>query len=212
MNLDNLKEKKSFKIRMAAAIAGILIFTVILALVTAGKTVAFDDTVRFFFYDIRNENLTIAAKAITYLGNWESITVLCIILLILKPTRMTYGFPVSIGAILVTVLNKTIKVVVARPRPDEIYRLIQEGGFSFSSGHSITSMFVFGMLIYLVRTNVENRTVANVLTAVFLIPMIFIGLSRIYLGVHYPTDVLAGWCLGITVIMVIAEAVNRIKK
>lgn len=96
-------------------------------------------------------------------------------------------------------LNKLIKTAVQRPRPDDVVHLISEGGFSFPSGHSITSMFVFGLLIFLVRSNVRNKTAANVLTAVLSIPMILIGLSRIYLGVHYPTDVLAGWCLGIAV-------------
>ena len=71
-------------------------------------------------------------------------------------------------------------------------------------------MFVFGMLIYLVRNNVKKRMTANILTVILLIPTIFIGLSRIYLGVHYPTDVLAGWCMGIAVIMFAIEIIERI--
>ena len=120
-------------------------------------------------------------------------------MLLIKTTKLTNVITVSAGAIYVTVLNKLIKTAVQRPRPDDVVNLISEGGFSFPSGHSITSMFVFGLLIFLVRSNVRNKTAANVLTAVLSIPMILIGLSRIYLGVHYPTDVLAGWCLGIAV-------------
>lgn len=175
-----------------------------------GRSQNFDDSVRFFFYDMRSEWLTWAAKIITYMGNWHSIVILCIILLIIKPLRMTYGVPVSLGAVFVTLMNKIIKTAVQRPRPDEIFRLIDEGGFSFSSGHSITSMFVFGMLIYLVRNNVKKGMTANILTVILFIPTIFIGLSRIYLGVHYPTDVLAGWCLGIAVIMFAIEIIERI--
>ena len=122
----------------------------------------------------------------------------------MKPTRRTYGLHVSEGAIAVTVLNKIIKSLVERPRPDDIVHLVHAGGFSFPSGHSITSMFVFGMLIYLVRTNMQNRHAANILTVVLAIPMVCIGLSRIYLGVHYPTDVLAGWSLGIVMIAVVS--------
>ena len=116
------------------------------------------------------------------------------------------------SAISVTVINKIIKNLVQRDRPDQIYHLIKQGGYSFTSGHSITSMFVFGMLIYLVRVNVQNRTAANILTVVLAIPMVCIGLSRIYLGVHYPTDVLAGWALGIAVMMVVIEIADRLHR
>lgn len=212
MGLNNIKADKLCKTRLFIGLAGVAAFFAILFFVTSGRAQVFDDSVRFFFYDMRANWLTPVVKGITYVGNWQSIVILCLILLIIKPTRITYGIPVSAGAIFVTILNKIIKNIVERPRPDEIFRLIEEGGFSFSSGHSITSMFVFGMLIYLVRTNVKNPVTANILTVILLIPTIFIGLSRIYLGVHYPTDVLAGWCLGISVMvaaMAIVEKAGR---
>ena len=193
------KEKNSNRILALTGVSAVLLFAALLFCVLADHTSGFDDPVRSFFYNLRCDALTPAVKAVTYMGNWQSITALCIALLLIKPTRITYGIPVSAGAIFVTVLNKLIKAAVQRPRPDDVIHLIREGGFSFPSGHSITSMFVFGLLIFLVRSNVRNKTAANVLTAVLSIPMILIGLSRIYLGVHYPTDVLAGWCLGIAV-------------
>ena len=203
--------KNGFVIRACVFTVSIAVFFVMLFLVQSGKAAAFDDAVRFFFYDMRSGALTSAAKAMTYLGNWQSVTVLCIILLIIKPTRIRYGIPVSAGAISVTVINKIIKNLVRRERPDQIYHLIKQGGYSFPSGHSITSMFVFGMLIYLVRVNVQNRKAANVLTVIIAVPMVCIGLSRIYLGVHYPSDVLAGWSLGIAVMMVVIEIADRLR-
>lgn len=203
--------KNGFVIRACVFTVSIAVFFMILFLVQSGKAAAFDDAVRFFFYDMRSGALTSAAKAMTYLGNWQSVTVLCIILLIIKPTRIRYGIPVSAGAISVTVINKIIKNLVRRERPDQIYHLIKQGGYSFPSGHSITSMFVFGMLIYLVRVNVQNRKAANVLTVIIAVPMVCIGLSRIYLGVHYPSDVLAGWALGIAVMMVVIEIADRLR-
>ncbi len=210
MNSDTGKNRSV--IRACVFALSIAVFFVMLFLVESGKAAAFDDAVRFFFYDMRSGALTSAAKAITYLGNWQSVTVLCIILLIIKPTRVKYGVPVSAGAIFVTVLNKIIKNLVLRERPDQIYHLIKQGGYSFSSGHSITSMFVFGILIYLVRVNMQNRTAANVLTVILAVPMVCIGLSRIYLGVHYPTDVLAGWALGVAVMMIVIEISDRISR
>ena len=203
--------KNGFVIRACVFTVSIAVFFMMLFLVQSGKAAAFDDAVRFFFYDMRSGALTSAAKAMTYLGNWQSVTVLCIILLIIKPTRIRYGIPVSAGAISVTVINKIIKNLVQRERPDQIYHLIKQGGYSFPSGHSITSMFVFGMLIYLVRVNVQNRKAANVLTVIIAVPMVCIGLSRIYLGVHYPSDVLAGWALGIAVMMVVIEIADRLR-
>lgn len=197
------------KMRLMVGIAGIAGFCILLFSVLTGHAAAFDDPVRNFFYDLRCEWLTSLVKAITYLGNWQSIVILCLVLLILPQTRISYGVPVASGAIFVTILNKIIKNIVQRPRPDDILHLVQEGGFSFSSGHSITSMFVYGMLIYLIRTNVQNRTLANILTVLLCIPLIGVGISRIYLGVHYPTDVLAGWCLGITVIVLMIELLHR---
>ena len=198
------KTNSTCKDRAIIGILGAAVFFVIMAAVITGNAYVIDDPVRNLIYSIRADRLTPFVKVITYMGNWQSITILCFILLILKPTRRTYGIPVSAGAITVTVLNKIIKSFVERPRPDDIVHLVHAGGFSFPSGHSITSMFVFGMLIYLVRTNMQNRHTANILTVVLAIPMICIGLSRIYLGVHYPTDVLAGWSLGIVMIAVIS--------
>lgn len=201
--------KRRIKAQLIIGIAGVAGFGILLFFVLTSHAASFDDPVRSFFYDLRCEWLTSVMKVITYMGNWQAIVILCLILLILPPTRTTYGVPVASGAIFVTVLNKMIKNIVQRPRPDDILHLVREGGFSFSSGHSITSMFVYGILIYLIRANVQNRTLANILTALLCIPLIGVGISRIYLGVHYPTDVLAGWCLGITVIVLMIEILHR---
>jgi len=210
--VDKEKKSKDMRWKEDIAITVVLVgFFLLLYAVQSGVAEGFDDTVRQFFYGMRRDWLTPVVKLITYLGNWQTVTALCIVLLVFPPTRNTYGIPVSIGAILVSTLNKWIKGLVQRPRPDEALHLIEQGGFSFPSGHSITSMFVFGLLICLIRINVKDRKTADILTVLLAIPMIFVGLSRIYLGVHYPTDVLAGWCLGIAVIIILKSLVMRIK-
>ena len=93
-------------IRILTASIGVIAFVAIAWAVIAGKTTAFDDVVRYAFYDVRSDGLTVIAKAITFLGNWQSIVILCLILLIAKPTRVKYGIPVSAGALFVTVLNR----------------------------------------------------------------------------------------------------------
>ena len=72
-------------------------------------------------------------------------------------------------------------------------------------------MFVYGLLLYLIQTHVENRRIRTALSVLVAIPLVLVGPSRIYLGVHYPTDVLAGWCLGFAALMAAIEVLQRIK-
>lgn len=189
--------------------AGLVLFVLLAILMVTGNLQWFDDPIREWVYSIRNPALTEVLKVITYMGNWQTITLLCIVLLLFRKTRLRYGVPVSAGAIFVTIFNRIIKLIFKRPRPEESLHLIEEGGYSFASGHSITSMVVFGLLIYLVRKYVKNRKAANILTAALAVPWIFIGLSRIYMGVHFPSDVLAGWALGAAVLVGIIVIVEK---
>lgn len=173
------------------------LFCLLLAAVLTGSAEGFDAPVREAFYAIRSSGLTAFAVVITNLSNKYFIIGGCLLLLIIPKTRISYGIPVSAGALGTIILNHFIKDVVERIRPDVMMHLVTETGYSFPSGHSINSMFCYGIMIWLVRTNVKNERTANILTVLLAVPMILVGLSRIYLGVHHPTDVLAGWCLGL---------------
>jgi len=185
------------------------VFFALWLMVEVGDASLIDDPIRNAVISTRSDWLTPIMKVITYMGNWQTITVICLILLAFRKTRLTYGVPLSIGALFVSLANKGIKAIVMRPRPDQVMFLIEQGGWSFPSGHSITSMFFYGMAIWLIRRNVTDPRLANILTVLLAIPMVLIGVSRVYLGVHYPTDVLAGWCLGVLVIAAIAEIIKR---
>jgi membrane-associated phospholipid phosphatase len=92
-----------------------------------------------------------------------------------------------------------VKLLVSRPRPDE--SLTEAGGFSFPSGHSAMSMAVYGCLAFaLARASRGFPRVACALAGFVIVAAI--GLSRIYLGVHYPSDVLAGWITGAAIVTV----------
>ncbi len=204
MTLENSNKISTFSI-VATCLA---VFFALWLMVEMGHASLIDDPVRNAVISMRSGWLTPIMKAITYMGNWQTITAICLVLLALRKTRITYGVPLSIGALFVSLANKGIKAIVMRPRPDQAMFLIEQGGWSFPSGHAITSMFFFGMLIWLIRRNMTNRRLANILTVLLTIPMVLIGVSRVYLGVHYPTDVLAGWCLGIIVIVMMAVIIK----
>lgn len=94
-------------------------------------------------------------------------------------------------------LYSYIKIIIARPRPPIEMRLIEVKHYSFPSGHSIMSMVLYGLLIYFVYKYVKNRILKIALISILSILIIAIGFSRVWLGVHFPTDVIGGFALGI---------------
>lgn len=200
------------KKRYLCAGGALAVFLIILYLVLTEQAYGFDEAIQSAFFAVRNETLNGLIAAFTHIGDTKSIVILCLILLVVPQTRKRYGIPVSIVALVASSFNHFIKGIIQRPRPDVTMHLIEQGGWSFPSGHSITSMVVFGLLIWIVRRNVENRKAANFLTALLAIPWFGIGLSRIYVGVHYPTDVLAGWCLGIAILLPTIGVIEKINE
>lgn len=199
--------------RWIVGIAALAVFIIVAYFVSTGRQLIFDTVIRGWFYSLRTEWLDPVIISLTYLGNTKTIIIICLILLILPQTRIHYGIPVSAAAIVASSFNSFMKIIFQRPRPDIGYHIIDQGGWSFPSGHSITSLVVFGLLIWLMHnagaTTSTSRyidkkrcSLDNILTVLLLIPCFGIGLSRIYVGVHYPTDVLGGWMLGIIVIIV----------
>lgn len=172
------------------------LFLTALILVLSGHASLIDDPIRFRLYALRQDGLNAFVSGFTLLGNWQSITALCIVLLIIPATRRSVGLPLSAGNLIVATTNKLLKHLIHRLRPDTALFLIDENGFSFPSGHSISGMYTYGLLLYFILTKVKN-TAWRITLAVILTVLAFgIGFSRIYLGVHFPTDVLAGWSLG----------------
>ena len=202
------EKTKILLMRRIACAASVCAFLILLLLVVTNSAAGFDDPVREWFYGLRREPLTRIIVPLTNLADHILIIILCLLLLILPQTRIRYGVPLSAGALGLTILNSVIKHLVCRPRP-EVLHLVEESGFSFSSGHSVTSMFFYGLAICLVWRYFENRKAACFCAALLAVPMLLIGPSRIYLGVHYPTDVLAGWCLGITGIILTLEILDH---
>ena len=198
-------------IRRSIGAAALVVFAVILACVLTGHAAGFDDPVREFFYSLRGPLMTRVAVFITTLANKYVIIELCLLLLIVPQTRLTFGVPLSAGALGTMMLNTLIKHIVGRLRPDVLHLVVEEG-YSFPSGHSITSMFFYGFAIWLVWRNVKNPAARNILTVLLAVPMLLIGPTRVYLGVHFPTDVLAAWCLAIAAIMLAIEIIRLFEK
>lgn len=105
------------------------------------------------------------------------------------------------NTILSVIINNLIKIIIERPRPSHL-RLIEQGGYSFPSGHSMIAVLLYGTLIYFVNKNIKTRKLKIFFNIFFIQLILLIGISRIYLGVHYPSDVLGGYFLSLTIIII----------
>ncbi len=221
-----MRNSHDHRIYLGLACLCAVVFALLLILVLTEHTAGFDDPIRQFFYALRSDGLTGVLSVLTNLANKYLIIGLCLLLLILPQTRLHYGVPLSAGALATTILNHIIKILVCRERPDVLLHLVDENGFSFPSGHSISSMFFYGMAIWLVwhyagqerpgqpgdAAGPDRKRTVVILTVLLFIPAILVGLTRVYLGVHFPTDVLAGWSLGILAIAVEAEIILALER
>lgn len=143
--------------------------------------------------------------SVTYLGN--TLTICGIVLIFLVIYRNRYGILLTVSTGISVVSNLIIKSIIKRSRPDHV-RLIVQGGYSFPSGHSMISIAVYGFLLYFSYRFIKNRYFKIIVCMLLFLIIILIGISRIYVGVHYPTDVLAGYCLSMLE-LVILIAVSR---
>ncbi len=147
------------------------------------------------------------AKVITNFGGAFVLLALTVLLFIfIKDKKVGMSIAVNLG--LITGLNLLLKQIVQRPRPIE-YRIIDEVGYSFPSGHSMVSMAFYGFIIYLIYRYVTNKHLKWSAIAVLSILIIAIGVSRIYLGVHYTSDVLAGFLISISYLIIYVSAVDK---
>ena len=147
------------------------------------------------------------AKFITNFGGAIFLIIATIILFILIKNKKI-GFSIISNLVIVTILNQLLKNILQRPRPNE-FRIIEETGYSFPSGHSMVSMAFYGYLIYLIYRYVKNKYLKWTLIVLLIILICTIGISRIYLGVHYTSDVLGGFLISISYLVIYISAVNK---
>jgi len=157
-----------------------------------------------------NENLTVVAKVVTRMASPIILALFAFILLAtMKNKKIKYTAIINLA--MAALLNFLIKNIIQRPRPVG-HRLIDESGYSFPSGHSMVSMAFYGYFIYLINKNVKSKKTRILATIGLTCLIVSIGLSRIYLGVHYTSDVLGGFCIAVSYLMVYTGVIKWLSK
>jgi len=154
-----------------------------------------DGTIYNLIANLINSNTTAIMMFISHLGSAVTLITLTIAFIVILKNKRDPKY-ITINLALIFLLNRILKFIIARPRP-EILRLVVEDGYSFPSGHSMVSMGFYGFLIHLIYKNIEDKKIKYPLIVFLSLLILFIGISRIYLGVHYFTDVIGGFIIAI---------------
>ena len=193
------------KKRYIGATISILLFLILTILVETNHIKWFDDFIYKGIQSIRCIPLDYFFKTITHIG--DTIPVICImviILILLKEykDRLLFG-----SCALITIIY-----IIQRPRPPLEERLVTQGGYSYPSGHAMMSLCIYGVLIYLLNKKIKDKKKKRTFSILLTILIILIGISRIYVRVHWPSDVLGGYLFTFTILMGCVEFNNHISK
>jgi undecaprenyl-diphosphatase len=179
-----------------AAAVGVLIFLAWLTdEVLEGDTSTFDEATRNTVHQFASPTLTTLMRGISFLGSTRflfSATVVIALLLFFRAWRRA-SVLLAVTMIGGAVLNMTLKLAFKRARPEPFFDLATPRSFSFPSGHSLASFCFFGALALMINARIENRNWRLPIWIGAGVMVFLIGLSRIYLGVHHATDVIAGF-------------------
>ncbi|WP_338469520.1 phosphatase PAP2 family protein [Niallia sp. XMNu-256] len=199
MGLTVYKSKKISYIRSALIVIGIfiLLFIYISKQVSRHALVLFDQAIISFIQSTISERNTTWMLFVTELGSVKCITIFVILTavgLIIKKKKSLAIFMMAasgIGAL----FNMWLKWLFKRERPD-ILPLISEESYSFPSGHAMGSFIFYSSLACIIIHLVHKKMGRWIAITINALLILFIGLSRIYLGVHYPSDIVGGYLAG----------------
>lgn len=195
-----MKDKQTFMMKGSFAL---LLFMIIGYIVKfyPEMLVSFDQPIQTAIRGDLPETLTLLFRAITHLIDIPVIIswVLIVAFIFYRKQWKMESYLMLGNLTLAGILIVTFKNIYQRPRP-EILHLVEEKGFSFPSGHSLAVTIMVGTLIVIFSQRIKNtvwRKIVQILLSLYIVSVL---VSRIYLGVHYPSDVIASFCVGLGVL------------
>lgn len=191
---------------LAAAVSALVFFGWLADEVLEGSTQAFDESVRSFIHAHASPVLTFVMRLLTMLGSttWLTAMGVCIAIgfLIVGWRRGVVLFALTMAG--ATVLNLTLKYSFGRARPSAFFETPLPSSYSFPSGHALFALCFYGALAAIVAPRLRHLAARIIVWTVVALLIVLIGLSRIYLGVHYPSDVLAGYAAALVWVVMVA--------
>jgi len=203
-----------FAVTLAVGLLGVVGFLALGRAVLAQSAAGFDARAFRWTHQLLGPDAAGWVEAVTFLASRNWITALALALigyfLVLRRHRW-YTLLVPVVALGSISLNLLLKNLYHRPRP--LLPLVSASGLSFPSGHAMISASFYGLLIYLVQIHVRrHRLLRWALTAGLGLLIPLIGLTRIYLNVHYASDVLAGFAAGLVWLLVAIPLLQRVEQ
>ncbi len=169
-----------------------------------------DNQIYNFLINMQTTKLTGIMLFISFLASTIALIVLSIGFIIIIKNKK-YPKLIILNLVLSFLINRILKIIVRRPRPERL-QIISEKGYSFPSGHSMISFAYYGFLIYLINKNIKNKKIKYPLETFLGLLILFVGISRVYLGVHYVTDVIGGFIFGFIYLILFIKHVFKNKK
>lgn len=216
---NNIEEEKNNKIvinkRMIICTIYLGLFIILSILVFTKVTNPLDDIVASFAIGIRNDKLTKIMRLFTNISSSYSlivITILITLIAFIKHKRLPINTIINIiNLISVFLLSQLFKLIFRRPRPTGEF-LTNASGFSYPSGHTMVSFAFFTFIAYALSERLNNKLLKLIIKIGTPILILLIGFSRIYLGVHYLTDIIAGYLMGMAYLMIFLTIREKNKK
>ncbi len=167
-----------------------------------------DRTVYLILISFQSYGITNLVKYYTFFGSATFLIVITVISWLLFKNKY-YSKIITINLILSFLTNQVLKFIIARDRPYFIH-LVKENGFSFPSGHAMVSFCFYGLIIYLLHKS--NLKYKNIIIILLILLIFVIGATRIYLGVHYFSDIIGAYLAGLIYLLVFTNYIKTNKE
>jgi len=202
-----------FVILLLLLIAAILIFVYAVDMVFIQKKTTFDEKAFVAVSEYVTPARTSIFRVISFLGKHTFLIPANFLLIFYFLQQKNRWFAIRVGALALSSLSLMflLKLTFQRLRPD-VPLLEKVQGFSFPSGHALMSVVFYGLLIYIAWHEIQTRWIKNLTIAFLGVLILLIGFSRIYLRVHYASDVIAGFAVGFGWLLISSWTISKIEK
>ncbi|MFI8495832.1 phosphatase PAP2 family protein [Peribacillus butanolivorans] len=190
-----MKLKFQLSIAFVLSVIFLIGFSIMAFTISAYEFLNFDRAVISFVQGLESPFLTTIMKVFTFIGSSSSIIILSLLVLFYLYKVLKHRLELVLFSAVVVgspLLNLILKLFFQRARPD-LHRLIEIGGYSFPSGHAMNAFTLYGILTFLLWRHISTMWGRTLLILFSVMMILTIGISRVYLGVHYPSDIIGGY-------------------